>query len=93
MFSTMISQQHIIIQIIYGVAWSLAVSLTTFGAFVSVSLWMGERQSDDDAFEDVIRREIEKLSPKQTRLLWIVVFICVLCWIIVLLPGAFAPFN
>lgn len=93
MFSTMISQQHIIIQIIYGAAWSLAVSLTTFGAFVSVSLWMGERQSDDDTFEDVIGREIEKLSPKQTRLLWIVLFICVLCWIIVLLPGALAPFN
>ena len=89
----MISQQHIIIQIIYGAAWSLAVSLTTFEAFVSVSLWMGERQSDDDTFEDVIRREIEKRSPKQTRLLWILVFICVLCWIIVLLPGALAPFN
>lgn len=88
----MISQQHIIIQIIYGVAWSLGVSLTTFGAFVSVSLWMGERQSNDDTFEDVIRREIEKLSPKQTRLLWIVVFICVLCWMIVLLLGALAPF-
>ena len=89
----MISQQHIIIQIIYGAAWSLAVSLTTFGAFVSVSLWMGEKQSDDDSFEVVIKREIEKLSPKQTRLLWIVVFICVLCWIIVLLPGALAPFH
>lgn len=54
---------------------------------------MGEKQSDDDSFEDVIKREIEKLSPKQTRLLWIVVFICVLCWIIVLLPSALAPFN
>ena len=93
MFSTMISQQHIIIQIIFTTAWILAVSLTTFIAFVSVSLWMGERQSDDDTFEDVIRREIEKLSPKQTRLLWIVVFVCVLCWMIVLLPGALAPFN
>lgn len=89
----MISQQHIIIQIIYGAAWSLAISLTTFGAFVSVSLWMGERQSDDDTFEDVIRREIEKLSPKQTRLSWIVVFICILSWMIVLLPSALAPFN
>lgn len=89
----MISQQHIIIQIIYNIAWILAVSLTTSGAFVSVSLWMGERQSDNDSFEDVIKREIEKLSPKQTRLLWIVVFICVLCWIIVLLPGALAPFQ
>lgn len=90
---SMISQQHIIIQIIFTTAWILAVSLTNFGAFVSVSLWMGERQSDDDTFEDVIRREIEKLSPKQTRLLWIIVFICVLCWIIVLLPSALAPFN
>lgn len=90
---SMISQQHIIIQIIFTTAWILAVSLTTFIAFVSVSLWMGERQSDDDTFEDVIRREIEKLSPKQTRLLWIVVSICVLCWIIVLLPSALAPFN
>lgn len=69
------------------------MSLTTFGAFVSVSLWIGERQSDNDSFEDVIKREIEKLSPKQTRLLWIVVFICVLCWMIVLLSGALAPFQ
>lgn len=93
MFSTMISQQHTIVQIIYGIAWSLAVSLTTFGAFVSVAVWLGERQSDEDTFEDVINREIEKLSPKQTRLLWILVFICVLCWIIVSLPSALAPFN
>lgn len=90
---SMISQQHIIIQIIFTTAWILVVSITTFIAFVSVSLWMGERQYDDDTFEDVIRREIEKLSPKQTRLLWIVLFIYVLCWIIVLLPGALAPFN
>ena len=69
------------------------MSLTTFIAFVSVAVWLGERQSDEDTFEDVINREIEKLSPKQTRLLWILVFICVLCWIIVLLPGALAPFN
>lgn len=90
---SMISQQHIIIQIIFTTAWILAVSLTTFIAFVSVAVWLGERQSDEDTFEDVIRREIEKLSPKQTCLLWIVVFICVLCWMIVLLPGALAPFN
>lgn len=89
----MINQQHTIVQIIYGIAWSLAISLATFGAFVSVSLWMSERRLDDDTFEDVIRREIEKLSPKQTRLLWIVVFICVLCWMIVLLLGALAPFS
>lgn len=90
---SMISQQHIIIQIIFTTAWILAVSLTTFIAFVSVAVWLGERQSDEDTFEDVINREFEKLSPKQTRLLWIVLFICVLCWIIVLLPGALAPFN
>lgn len=93
MFSIMISQQHIVIQIIFTTAWILTVSLTTFIAFVSVAVWLGERQSDEDTFEDVINREIEKLSPKQTRLLWILVFICVLCWIIVLLPGALAPFN
>ena len=90
---SMISQQHTIVQIIYNIAWSLAVSLTTFVAFVSVSLWMGEKQSNNDSFEDVTKREIEKLSPKQTRLLWIVLFICVLCWMIVLLLGALAPFN
>lgn len=90
---SMISQQHIIIQIIFTIAWILAVSLTTFIAFVSVAIWLGERQSDEDAFEDVINREFEKLLPQQTRLLWIVVSICILCWIIVLLPGALAPFN
>lgn len=90
---SMISQQHIIIQIIFTTAWILVVSLTTFIAFVSVAVWLGERQSDEDTFEDVINREIEKLSPKQTRLLWIVLFICVLCWIIVLLLGALAPFQ
>lgn len=89
----MISHQYATVQIIYGIAWSLAVSLTTFMTFVSVAVWLGERQSDEDTFEDVINREIEKLSPKQTRLLWILVFICVLCWIIVLLPSALAPFN
>ena len=90
---SMISQQHIIIQIIYGAAWSLAVSLTTFGAFISVVVWLGERQSDKDTFEDVINREFEKLLPKQRRFLLWVVFICVLSWMIVLLPGALAPFN
>lgn len=90
---SMISQQHIIIQIIFTTAWILAVSLTTFIAFVSVAIWLGERQSDEDTFEDVINREFEKLLPKQTRLLWIVVFICVLSWMIVLLLVALAPFN
>lgn len=89
----MISQQHIIIQIIFTTAWILAVSLTTFIAFVSVAVWLGERQLDEDTFEDVINREFEKLSPKQRRFVLWVVFICVLSWMIVLLPGALAPFN
>ena len=90
---SMISQQHIIIQIIFTTAWILAVSLTTFIAFVSVSVWLGERQLDEDTFEDVINREFEKLSPKQRRFVVWVVFICVLSWMIVLLLGALAPFN
>lgn len=91
---SMISQQHIIIiQIIFTTAWILAVSLTTFIAFVSVAVWLGERQSDEDTLEDVINREFEKLSPKQRRFSLWVVFICVLSWMIVLLPGALAPFN
>ena len=93
MFSVMISQQHTIIQIIYGIAWSVAVSLTTFGAFVSVAVWLGERQSDEDTFEDSINREFEKLLPKQRRFLLWVVFICVLSWMIVLTPYVLAPFN
>ena len=90
---SMISQQHISIQIIFTTAWILAVSLTTFIAFVSVAVWLGERQSDDDTFKDVINREFEKLPPKQRRFLLWVVFICVLSWTIVLLAGALAPFN
>ena len=58
---SMISQQHIIIQIIFTITWILAVSLTTFIAFVSVAIWLGERQSDEDTFEDVINREFEKI--------------------------------
>lgn len=90
---SMISQQHIIIQIIFTTAWILVVSLTTFIAFVSVAVWLGERQLDEDTFEDVINREFEKLSPKQRRFVVWVVFICVLSWMIVLLLGALAPFN
>lgn len=90
---SMISQQHIIIQIIFTTAWILAVSLATFMAFVSVAVWLGERQSDEDTFEDIINREFEKLLPKQRCFLLWVVFICVLSWMIVLLPGALAPFN
>jgi hypothetical protein len=93
MVSMVISYQHTVVQIIYGIAWILAVSLTTFIAFVSVAVWLGERQSDEDTFEDVINREFEKLSPKQRRFVLWVVFICVLSWMIVLLPGALAPFN
>lgn len=90
---SMISQQHIIIQVIFTTAWILAVSLTTFIAFVSVAVWLGERQLDEDTFEDAINREFEKLSPKQRRFVLWLVFICVLSWMIVLLPGALAPFN
>lgn len=90
---SMISQQHIIIQIIFTTAWILAVSLTTFIAFVSVAVWLGERQSDEDTFEDVINREFEKLSPKQRRFLLWVVFICVLSWMIVLTSYVLAPFR
>lgn len=90
---SMISQQHIIIQIIFTTAWILAVSLTTFIAFVSVAVWLGERQSDEDTFEDVINREFEKLLPKQRRFLLWVVFICVLSWMIMLTPYVVAPFQ
>ena len=94
MFSAMINQQHIIVQIIYNIAWSLAVSLTTVGTFVCTAICLSHHDLNDDAScEVIIRREIEKLSPKQTRLLWIVILICILCWIIVLLPGALAPFS
>lgn len=92
----MINQQHIIVQIIYGIAWSLAVSLTTVGVFVCTAICLSHHDLNDDddaSFEVIIGREIEKLSPKQTRLLWIVILICILCWIIVLLPGALVPFS
>lgn len=89
----MINQQHIIIQIIFTTAWILAVSTTTFVAFVSFAVWLGERQSDEDTFEDVINREFEKLLPKQRRFLLWVVFICVLSWMIVLTSYVLAPFR
>ena len=89
----MISQQHIIIQIIYGIAWILAVSLTTFGAFVSFAVFLSKNRMNTYTFEEVIRREIDQLSPKQLRQLWILVFICVLCWIIVLTPLVFTQFQ
>lgn len=90
---SMISQQHIIIQIIFTTAWILAVSLTTFIAFVSVAVWLGERQSNEDTFEDVINREFEKLLPKQRLFLLWVVFICILSWMIVLTSYVLAPFR
>lgn len=88
----MISQQHIIIQIIYGIAWILAVSLTTFGAFVSFAVFLSKNRMNTYTFEEVIRREIDQLPPKQLRQLWILVFVCVSCWMIVLTPYVSLPF-
>lgn len=88
----MISQQHIIIQIIYGIAWILAVSLTTFGAFVSFAVFLSKNRMNTYTFEEVIRREIDQLLPKQLRQLWILVFVCVSCWMIVLTPYVSLPF-
>lgn len=88
----MISQQHIIIQIIYGVAWILAMSLTTFGAFVSFAVFLSKNRMNTYTFEEVIRREIDQLSLKQQRQLLILFLICVLCWMIVLLPYVSLPF-
>lgn len=89
----MISQQHIIIQIIYATACSLAVSLTTFGVFVSFAVYLSERHSSDDNFEDVIKQTILELPPKQTRQFLIVVAICSLCWMIALLPFVLTSFQ
>lgn len=88
----MISQQHIVIQIIYGIAWILAVSLTTFGAFVSFAVFLSKNRMNTYTFEEVIRREIDQLPPKQLRQLWILVFVCVSCWMIVLTPYVSLPF-
>lgn len=88
----MISQQHIIIQIIYGIAWILAVSLTTFGAFVSFAVFLSKNRMNTYTFEEFIRREIDQLPPKQLRQLWILVFVCVSCWMIVLTPYVSLPF-
>lgn len=88
----MINQQHIIVQIIYATAWMFAVSLTTFGAFISFAVFLSKNRMNTYTFEEVIRREIDQLSPKQLRQLWILVFICVLCWIVVLTPLVFTPF-
>ena len=89
----MISQQHIIIQIIYATAWSLAVSMTTFGVFVSFAVYLSERHSSDDNFEDVIKQTILELPPKQIRQFLIVVAICLLCWMIALLPFVLTSFQ
>lgn len=90
--SFMIGQQHIIIQIIYGIAWILAVSLTTFGAFVSFAVFLSKNRMNTYTFEEVIRREINQLPLKQQRQLLILFIICVLCWMIVLLPYVSLPF-
>ena len=90
----MISQQHIIIQIIYGVAWSLAVSLTTCGAFVCMAICLSQHDlNDNTSCEDVIRHELDKLSPKQTRQFFMLVWFCVLCWMIVLTPFVLSSFQ
>ena len=88
----MISQQHIIVQIIYVAAWIVAVSLTTFGAFVSFAVFLSKNRMSTYTFEEVIRREIDQLQPKQLRQLWILVFVCVSCWMIVLTPYVSLPF-
>lgn len=88
----MISQQHVIIQIIYGIAWILAVSLTTFGAFVSFAVFLSKNRMNTYTLEEVIRREIDQLPPKQLRQLWILVFVCVSCWMIVMTPYVSLPF-
>lgn len=67
MFLTMISQQHIIVQIIYVAAWIVAASLTTFGAFVSFVVFLSKNRMSTYTFEEVIRREIDQLLPKQLR--------------------------
>lgn len=88
----MIREQHIIIQIIYATAWMFAVSLTTFGAFVSFAVFLSKNCMHTYTFEEVIRREIDQLPPKQLRQLWILVFVCVSCWMIVLTPCVSLPF-
>lgn len=88
----MISQQHIIVQIIYVAACIVAASLTTFGAFVSFAVFLSKNRMNTYTFEEVIRREIDQLPPKQLRQLWILVFVCVSCWMIVLTPYVSLPF-
>lgn len=88
----MISQQHIIVQIIYATAWIFAVSLTTFGAFVSFVVFLSKNRMNTYTFEEVIRHEIDQLLPKQLRQLWILVFVCVSSWMIVLTPYVSLPF-
>ena len=88
----MISQQHIIVQIIYVTAWIVVVSLTTFGAFVSFAVFLSKNRMSTYTFEEVIRREIDRLPLKQQRQLLTLVAICALCWMIVLLPYVSPPF-
>lgn len=88
----MISQQHIIIQIIYGIAWILAVSITTFGVFVSFAVFLLKNRMNTYTFEEVIRREIDQLPLKKQHQLLTLVFVCVSCWMIVLTPYVSLPF-
>lgn len=88
----MISQQHVVIQVIYATAWIFAVSLTTFGAFVSFAVFLSKNRMNTYTFEEVIRREINQLPLKQQRQLLILFVICVVCWMIVLSPYVSLPF-
>lgn len=88
----MISQQHIIVKIIYVAAWIIAASITTFGVFVSFAVFLLKNRMNTYTFEEVIRREIDQLPLKQQRQLLTLFFICVLCWMIVLSPHVSLPF-
>ena len=61
----MISQQHIIVKIIYVAAWIIAASITTFGVFVSFAVFLLKNRMNTYTFEEVIRREIDQLPLKQ----------------------------
>lgn len=88
----MISQQHIIVKIIYVAAWIIAESITTFGVFVSFAVFLLKNRMNTYTFEEVIRREIDQLPLKQQRQLLTLFFVCVSCWMIVLTPYVSLPF-
>ena len=75
----MISQQHIIVQIIYVASWIIAASITTLGTFISFTVFLSKNRMNTYTFEEVIGREINQLPLKQQRQLSILFFICVLC--------------